>query len=178
MVFNIKWLKELRLTTKQCKHEKSPKHASVACGQLLRKLWTFLDPQQIFGSLYASMATNLHYLSTINLFLLKNIQCFGKYWNKCHFLWLGDTKIYGHLSIQKMGLQTKFNFFHLFSSLKNKKIWIFCRFLIGCLAAVSRITSWKLHVNNSISIRSFQIFLYLICLLRTTRFPHIQQYNN
>ena len=32
------------------RHGKSCKHASIACGQLLRKLWTFLDEQCIFGN--------------------------------------------------------------------------------------------------------------------------------
>ena len=31
-----------------CRHGKSRKHASTDCGQIFRKLWTFLDKQQIF----------------------------------------------------------------------------------------------------------------------------------
>ena len=42
-------------------------YARIACGQFLRKLWMFLDKQQIFGSFYPSMVTCLHYISTINL---------------------------------------------------------------------------------------------------------------
>ena len=42
-----------------CRQGKSRKHASIACGQFLRKLWTFLDQQQFSFSFYPSMPTNL-----------------------------------------------------------------------------------------------------------------------
>ena len=41
--------------------EKVVKHASVACGQFLRKLRTFFDKHQFFDSFYQSMATSLQY---------------------------------------------------------------------------------------------------------------------
>ena len=41
------------------RHGKSCKHASVACGQFLRKSWTFLDKQKTLGSVYPSMATSI-----------------------------------------------------------------------------------------------------------------------
>ena len=47
---------------KMCpRHEKSRKHASIACGQFLRKMWTFLDKLQNSGSTLKLMSTALHY---------------------------------------------------------------------------------------------------------------------
>ena len=40
------------------RHGKSRKHASVACGQFFRKLWTFLDKQRIFGRNFLLLITN------------------------------------------------------------------------------------------------------------------------
>ena len=41
-------------------HVKSRKHASIACGQFLRKLRKFLDKQKCSSSFYPTMPTNLH----------------------------------------------------------------------------------------------------------------------
>ena len=47
------------------RHGKSRKYASIACGQFLRKLWTFLDKQQFSCSFYPSMPTILHYYTQL-----------------------------------------------------------------------------------------------------------------
>ena len=41
------------------RHGKSWKHASIACGQFWRKLWTFLEKQHFFGSFNPSIAISL-----------------------------------------------------------------------------------------------------------------------
>ena len=56
------------------RHGKSGKHTSIAYVNIFRKLWTFLVKQQI----YLSMATSLHFLSTINLFSLKKLNVLEK----------------------------------------------------------------------------------------------------
>ena len=53
------------------RHGKSRKHANIACGQFLRKLWTFLDKQQYFDSFYPSMATSLYYYPQLIHFWMK-----------------------------------------------------------------------------------------------------------
>ena len=54
---------------------------------------------------------------------------------------------------------------------------IFCHFLISCLAAVSRMRSWKFHVYHSISLRSFQRFMNLcfinLSLTKLLRFANL-----
>ena len=40
---------------------KSPKHASNACGQFLRKWWPFLNDQQFSCSFYPSMPTKINF---------------------------------------------------------------------------------------------------------------------
>ena len=108
---------------------KSRKHASITCGQLLTKLWTSLDEQQIFCSFFCpSMATSLHYLTKINLLFVQTHQ-------KCnlgHFkrimtcmksrtfinpdIWLADrNKLFPCL------YKTKLTFF---STVMHLQIWI------------------------------------------------------
>ena len=52
-----------------CRHGKSRKHASNACGQFLKKLWTFLDKQQFSCSVCPKVVIIIHNSS----FLLENI---------------------------------------------------------------------------------------------------------
>ena len=44
------------------RHEKSRKHASIACGHFWRKLWTFLHKVHISGSTFELLYTTLHYM--------------------------------------------------------------------------------------------------------------------
>ena len=60
------------------RHGKSRNHASTACGQFLRKLWTFWDKQRILGIFFSSMAISLHNSCTIIVFQLRQIQCIEK----------------------------------------------------------------------------------------------------
>ena len=76
--FSIHCPHTLQIHDQNTRPGKSRKHAIIACGQFLRKLWTFLHNQQHFCSFYPLMATSLQYLSTMNLFLFKNIQSIGK----------------------------------------------------------------------------------------------------
>ena len=102
-----------RMLRQVIRHGKSLKHAGVAWGQFFRKLSTFVDKQRISDKFYPSMATSLHYLSSINLFLFKNIQCITKNCNLGHFYmirkyvtlrtflylenWLGDKNHFFHV---------------------------------------------------------------------------------
>ena len=84
------------------RHGKSHKHASIACRQFWENYGRFWINNHFFGSFYQSMVTILHFLSTINTFLFKNIQCYGRNCNVGYFyviLWLGNTWIHGHFTI-------------------------------------------------------------------------------
>ena len=72
---------------KETRHGNSRKHASIACGQLLRKLWTFLDEQYIFGNLTHKCPQNC-VIVHIYPFLLDTISSFGKDCNLWHFYML------------------------------------------------------------------------------------------
>ena len=65
---------------------KSRKHASNACGQFLKEMWTFLDQQQLFVSFY--LLSKLIFLSKNNPGFKENIQCVGKNYNEGHFYML------------------------------------------------------------------------------------------
>ena len=62
---------------KLVRHGKSCKHASRACGQFLRKLWTFLEIRQ-FMSVFPHKCALLY---TIIPFLLEIMECIGKICN-------------------------------------------------------------------------------------------------
>ena len=89
------------------RHGKSRKHASIYCRQFLRKLWTCLDKQQFFGSIYTSVATSLQYWSTIDLFLFKDIQCSGKNDNLGNFYRLGNMRFADILKSGKSACRQK-----------------------------------------------------------------------
>ena len=69
------------------RHGKSHKHASIACGQFLSKLLTFLDKQPLL-QFWPINAHKYVLLSTINPPLLENIWYDGKYCNFGHFYML------------------------------------------------------------------------------------------
>ena len=54
------------------------KVASIACGQFLKKLLTFLDKYQILDSFYKSVSKSPQYSSTIDIFLFENTLCYWK----------------------------------------------------------------------------------------------------
>ena len=53
------------------RHGKSRKHASNACGQFLRKLWTFCVKQQFSCNFHPSLPPSLHYYPQLMHFCLK-----------------------------------------------------------------------------------------------------------
>ena len=108
--------------TLKTRHGKSRKHASNACGQFLRKLWTFFVKQQ-FSPINAHKSA---LLSTINAFLFKNIWYNRKIAILGTFICLGSIWICGHFSTLKIGLRAKNNLFHV------------------CLCSISNFASWKL----------------------------------
>ena len=73
-----KSLTSLEVVLNPTRHGKSRKHASVVCGQFLRKLWTFLDKQQFSCSFYPSMPTILHYYPQLLNFCRKISDIMGK----------------------------------------------------------------------------------------------------
>ena len=91
---------------------KSYKHASIACGQFLRKLWTFLVNNNFLAA-YPSMATSLYYYPQLIHFWMKISDKMEKIQ---FYALLCSKKVWEYADIfqpQKFGLQTKINFFHV-----------------------------------------------------------------
>ena len=82
----------------EVRHGISRKHASIACRQFLKKLWTFLEKLQFSLSFYPPMPTSLHYYPQLIHFCLKisdimeksavlgTLICLGTIWIRRHFL--------------------------------------------------------------------------------------------
>ena len=83
-------LHKAQITTR---HGKSRKHASIALGQIFRKVWKFLDKLKIFGRLSVN-AQKSALLATINQFLSESIKFIGRNCNSGQFL---HFRNYGNL---------------------------------------------------------------------------------
>ena len=110
-----------KLFNQKCPQFSQKLSASIACGQFLRELWTFLVKQQFSCNFHPSMPTSLHFYPQLMHFCWEISDIIEKNAFLGTFIYIWSIWICGHFSTPKIGFRTKNNFFHvwLFLCLKD-----------------------------------------------------------